>query len=204
MRSHSTTRLLLGALRATGAVAANIGALLLLVAALVLVQAHRDETRPAGAAVVLGAEGWGGEPAAMRQARLDHALDLYQRSVVSRIILTGGPAPGSDASEAAASKDYLTERGVPPSVLLLEDQGRTTRASLHEAAARAREAGIGSVLLVSDPMHMLRALKIARDAGLSAYASPAFNSPTTRRFTTALGYVARETWAYTVYIFAGR
>lgn len=204
MRSHSTIRLLRGALRGVGVIAANIGALLLLVAVLVLVQAQRDETRPAGAAVVLGAEGWGGEPAALRQARLDHALDLYQRGVVSRIILTGGAAPGADTSEAAAGRDYLTERGVPASVLLLEDQGRTTRVSLREAADRARESGIGSVLLVSDPMHMLRSLKIARDAGLSAYASPAFNSPTTRRFTTALGYVARETWAYTVYIFAGR
>jgi uncharacterized SAM-binding protein YcdF (DUF218 family) len=203
MRSRFATRILLDALRGVVAVAASVGGLLLLVAVLVLLQAQRDETRPAGAAVVLAADGWGAE-AAPRQARLDHVLDLYQRGVVSRIILTGGPTSAASEGDAAAGRAYLVERGVPESVLLLEDQGVTTRENLRAAAERARASGIGTVLLIGDPPHMLRSLKIARDAGLVAYASPAFNSPTSRSFTIALAAVARESWSYTTYIFAGR
>jgi uncharacterized SAM-binding protein YcdF (DUF218 family) len=193
----------MSALRAAGLAAASIGALLLFVAVLVLLQAQRDETRPAGAAVVLGANGYGSDGAALRQARLEHALDLYQRGVVSRIILTGEPAGTGESGDIAAGRAFLTDRGVPESVLL-EGEGITTRENLQTAAERARAGGIGTVLVVSDPPHMLRSLKIARDAGLIAYASPAFNSPTSRSFTTALLFVAREAWAYTVYIFAGR
>jgi uncharacterized SAM-binding protein YcdF (DUF218 family) len=203
MPSRIPSRYVMGALRGAGYVVAAFGALLLLVAVLVLLQAQRDETRPAGAAVVLGANGYGGDGAALRQARLEHALDLYQRGVVSRIILTGEPPGAEEGGDIAAGRAFLANRGVPESVLL-EGQGITTRENLQAAAERAREGGIGTVLVISDPPHMLRSLKIARDAGLSAYASPAFNSPTSRSFTTALLFVAREAWAYTVYIFAGR
>jgi uncharacterized SAM-binding protein YcdF (DUF218 family) len=198
MRSRDVTRALLGALRGLLAVALSVVSFLLLLAALVLVQAQRDETRPAGAAVVLSVEGWSGDPLPMRQARLEHALDLYQRGVVSRLILTAA------GDEGAASRAYLVERGVPESVLLIEDDGGTTLDCLRGAAALARESGVGTVLLVSDPVHMLRSLKIARDTGLVAYGSPAFNSPTSRSFTTSLGYVARESLAYLGYIFTGR
>lgn len=178
--------------------------LLLLVSALVLVQGQRDETRPAGAAIVLSAERWRGDQTAMRQARLDHALDLYRRGTVTRFILTGPAASDAELSEAAVSQAYLIERGVPQEVLQLEEQGQSTLDCLRNAAERARAGGVSTVLLVSDPVHMLRSLKMARDIGLVAYGSPAYNSPASRSFTAELGYVARETWAYVAYIFAGR
>ncbi|MEN9938760.1 MAG: hypothetical protein RLZZ387_5339 [Chloroflexota bacterium] len=204
MQSRIAARYLSGFLRGLAAAAASAGALLLLVCVLVLVQSQRDETRPAGAAVVLVAEQWRGDQAAMRQARLDHALDLYRDGSVTRIILTGAAAEGAELSEAAAGQAYLVERGVAPDSLLLEERGASTLESLRDAAARARAGGFGSVLLVSDPVHMLRALKMARDTGLTAYGSPAFNSPATRSFAAELGYVAREAWAYVAYLIAGR
>ncbi|HWQ11819.1 MAG TPA: YdcF family protein [Roseiflexaceae bacterium] len=197
MGARATRRILAGLLRGLAAAALSAAGLLLLVGALVLVQGQRDETRPVGAAVVLAAELWPGDQAGMRQARLDHVLDLYRRGVVSRIILTGA------RSEVSAGISYLVERGVSPEALL-EEPGVSTLACLRSAAARARSIGAGSVLLVSDPAHMLRALKMARDLGLAAYGSPTFTSPATRSFTAELAYVARETWAYVVYIFAQR
>jgi uncharacterized SAM-binding protein YcdF (DUF218 family) len=124
--------------------------------------------------------------------------------VVSRIILTGAAPDGVATSEAAAGQTYLVERGVPPETLLLEEQGTSTLESLRSAAAQARAGGVASALLVSDPAHMLRALKIARDLDLTAYGSPTFTSPATRSFTGELAYVAREAWAYVVYIFTRR
>jgi uncharacterized SAM-binding protein YcdF (DUF218 family) len=204
MRARSAGRLAAGFLRGLAGAMTSAIILLLLVSALVLVQGQRDETRPAGAAIVLSAERWRGDSAAMRQARLDHALDLYRRGTVSRFILTGPSPTGTEPSEAALSRDYLVERGVPQEALRLEERGGTTLECLRNAADQAREDGVGTVLLVSDSVHMLRSLKMARDIGMVAYGSPAYNSPASRSFTAELGYVARETWAYTVYIFAGR
>ena len=196
--------MLAGLLRGLIAVATSAAALLLLIGALVLIQGQRDETRPAGAAIVLGAEAWTGDGAAMRQARLDHALDLYRSGVVSRIIVTGSASDGAGPSEAAQSRDYLVERGVPQEGLALEEGGVTTLECLRSAVTLARGGGVESVLLVSDPPHMLRSLKMARDMQLTAYGSPTLNSPAMRSFTAQLGYAARESWAYVVYVFARR
>ncbi|MFO7171216.1 MAG: YdcF family protein [Chloroflexota bacterium] len=203
MRARAAQRIAAGFLRGLARTVACVAGLLLLVSVLVLVQSQRDETRPAGAAIVLASERWSGDPA-MRQARLDHALDLYRQGVISRLILTGARSGGAQQSEAELARAYLVERGVPVEVLQLEERGRTTFESLRNTAEHVRAAGVGSVLLVSDPVHMLRSLKMARDLGMVAYGSPAYNSPATRRFSTELGYVASEAWAYTTYLFFRR
>jgi uncharacterized SAM-binding protein YcdF (DUF218 family) len=195
--------MLVGVLRGLLVVVFTIGGYLLLIAVLAIIQGQRDETRPAGAAVVLPAEGPVAGLVAARQARLDQALDLYRRGTVTRIIVVGEAAVGEDAS-AASGKTYLVEHGVPPEAVLLDEQGGTTLDGLRAASLIARERGIASMLLVSEPPHMLRALKIARDLGLNAYAAPTYMSPSSRSFTTEIGYIASEAWAYTVYLFVGR
>src|SRR5205085_4927154 len=204
MRNSAMRRMLLGCLRGLiVSVAAGV-ALVVLVCVLVVVQGQRDEARPAGAAVVLGAAQWNGTPSPVLQARLDHVLDLYKRGYVGRIILAGGAAQGDTVSEAAAGKKYLTDRGLPPESMLLDEQGTTTWESLRNTAALARANGIGAVLLVSDPFHMLRSLKMARDLGLDAYGSPTRTSPISANLSEELRYVVRESWAYLVYLLVRR
>jgi uncharacterized SAM-binding protein YcdF (DUF218 family) len=185
---------------------AGISAALLaaLVGALIVVQGQRDEARDSGAAVVLGAAQWNGDPSPVLQARLDHALDLYHRGVVKHIILTGGIGAGDQLSEAAAGKQYLLDRQLSTEVLLLDERSTTTWENLQNAADLARANGIDTVLLVSDPFHMLRSLKMARDLGLSAYGSPTRSSPISGNRAEEARYVVREIWAYLVYLFARR
>jgi uncharacterized SAM-binding protein YcdF (DUF218 family) len=73
---------------------------------------------------------------------------------------------------------------------------------LQNAAALARANGINSVLLVSDPFHMLRSLKMARDLGLAAYGSPTRTSPISVNWAEEARYIVRESWAYLVYLVA--
>ena len=53
-------------------------------------QSIRDEARPADAILVLGAAEYRGRPSPVLKARLDHALDLYQRKMAPVLITTGG------------------------------------------------------------------------------------------------------------------
>lgn len=191
-------RIMLRALRGLAAVGICVLALLALVCVLVIVQAGRDETHQANAAIVLGAAQWNGEPSPVLRARLDHARDLYARQIVSRIILTGGVGEGDKTSEAAAGRDYLVSRGIAPEVLLLEEQGTTTRESLANAATIARANALDSLLLVSDGYHMLRALKIAHDLELNAAASPL---PVSSLSAEDAAHVLRESGAYLAYLF---
>ena len=66
----------------------------------VLIWSSRDEAQPAQAIVVLGAAQYAGKPSPVLRARLDHALDLWNRHLAALLILTGGTGSGDTTSEA--------------------------------------------------------------------------------------------------------
>lgn len=171
---------------------------------LVYQQGQTDHTQRADAAVVLGAAVWVGNPSPVLKARLDHALKLYQSNTVSVIIVTGGVGKGDTMSEAAAGAAYLVANGVPAGHILQETAGTSTLQSLQGAVALAAVNNIQTVLIVSDPFHMLRSLKMAGDLGLTAYASPTTTSPISRRPAEEWLYMVRESVAYTAYLFTNQ
>jgi len=146
-------------------------------AAAVLIWSSRDEARPAQAIVVLGAAQYAGKPSPVLRARLDHALDLWNRHLASLLILTGGTGPGDTTSEAAVGRTYARKHGVPDSAILVENEGRTTSESMRAVAGMLEVRGLQSALLVSDPFHMLRLRILARRFGFTPYTSPTQTSP---------------------------
>ena len=153
-------------------------------------QGRRDEKRPAGAIVVLGAAQFDGRPSGVYAARLDHAVQLYLAGTAPYLVVTGGRLPGDRTTEAAAGRAYALERGVPPDRILVEDAGRSTLESLQSVGAILRERAIRDAVFVSDRTHMLRVLRIARDEGIIAFGSPTSTSPSDidpqRRLTATL------------------
>jgi uncharacterized SAM-binding protein YcdF (DUF218 family) len=145
--------------------------------AAVLVWSSRDEARPAQAIVVLGAAQYAGRPSPVLRARLDHALELWNRHLASLLILTGGTGSGDITSEAAVGRNYAKRRGVPDSAILVENEGRTTSESMRAVAGMLEVRGLQSALLVSDPFHMLRLRILARRFGFTPYTSPTRTSP---------------------------
>jgi uncharacterized SAM-binding protein YcdF (DUF218 family) len=146
-------------------------------AAAVLIWSNRDEARPAQAIVVLGAAQYAGKPSPVLRARLDHALELWNRHLASLLILTGGTGLGDTTSEAAVGRTYARKRGVPDSAILVESEGRTTSESMRAVAGMLEVRGLQSALLVSDPFHMLRLRILARRFGFTPYTSPTQTSP---------------------------
>lgn len=152
----------------------------------------RDEARPADAIAVLGAAQYDGRPSPVLQARLDHALDLYRRGTAARLIMTGGVGPGDTVSEADVARRYAERKGVPPSAILVERAGLSSHQSMAAVAALMRRHDLESVVLVSDPFHMLRLRLLAARNGIRAYSSPTRSSPITRGTPEEWRHVVRE------------
>jgi len=143
----------------------------------VVMWSRRDEARPAQAIVVLGAAQYAGRPSPVLRARLDHAIDLWNRHLASLLILTGGTGAGDTTSEAAVGRAYARKHGVPDTAIVVESQGRTTSESMRAVAGMLEVRGLQSALLVSDPFHMLRLRILARRFGFTPYTSPTQTSP---------------------------
>lgn len=167
-------------------------------------QGTRDERRPVEAILVLGAAQWNGAPSPVLQARLDHAIGLYWAGYAPRVAVTGGVGDGDRYSEAGVAADYLRARGIPADAILGEDQGRSSLESIRGAASLLETRGISRVLLVSDPPHMLRILRMAQAAGLEAYGSPAAASPAVGSLEAQARFLLRELLLYDGYLWFGR
>lgn len=136
-----------------------------------------DQARPAESIVVLGAAQYAGRPSPVLKARLDHGIDLWTRGMGKLLVLTGGRGDGDTMSEAEVGRAYARKRGVPDTVILLENEGRTSRESMLGVAELLQKRGIRTAILVSDPFHMLRLSIIGRRFGLTPYTSPTRTSP---------------------------
>ena len=165
---------------------------------------NRDDRRDADAIVVLGAAQYDGRPSPVFQARIDHAVDLYQAGIARYLIMTGGKAIGDRTTEAATARAVAISRGVPASAILSEDVGRTTLESLDGVSALLREHQLVSAVFVSDRTHMLRVLRIARDEGIAAYGSPTATSPTDLTFASRVDATIHELGALTLYFVSGQ
>ena len=139
--------------------------------------AHNDQAGPAEAIVVFGTAQYNGVPSPVLAARLDHAIDLYEKRLAPVIVVTGGNQPGDKFTEATASANYLIRRGVPDDDVLREVSGTSSWQSLAAAASFLTERQIDDVLLVSDPFHSLRIRAMAAELGLEARTSPTRTSP---------------------------
>ena len=152
----------------------------------------RDMASPADAIVVLGAAQYAGRPSPVLKARLDHAVSLWKRGLAPRMVLTGGRGVGDTISEAAVGRRYVMRAGVADSAILLENEGRTTTASIEAVASIMQEERLERAILVSDPFHMLRLQILAQRFGVVSVTSPTRTSPISANRLEALAYVMSE------------
>ena len=183
-----------------------VGALVLAVFLLVVSTATaiwwtaRQDARPSSdAIVVLGSAQYNGVPSSIFEARLEHALALYEADVAPVIVTVGGKADGDQFTEAESGRAYLAEAGVPEDGLLAVEEGVDTLESIRAVATAFDGRGWSSAVLVTDPWHALRAERMAEDAGITADSSPTRQGPAVQTRTTQFRYILRETAAYLLY-----
>lgn len=149
--------------------------------------------------IVLGAAVWGDRPSPVFRERINHAINLYKKKYATTVIFTGGKSDGDELAEAETAKQYAAVRGVASDSILIETLSKSTEQNLYYAKQLAINHNLATVIIVSDPLHMKRAVLIAEDLGLKAYSSP---TPTTRyrSFHTKLRFLVRETYFYQRYL----
>ncbi|WP_460206077.1 YdcF family protein [Scytonema sp. NUACC21] len=160
---------------------------------------NRNNAIKADAAIVLGAAVWGNQPSPVFRERINHAIHLYKKGVVRNVIFTGGVGVEKALAEAIVGKRYAIARGVKESDILIETESRTTHQNLKNAREVASKKQLSKFLIVSDPLHLKRAVLMAQDMGMNAYPSP---TPTTRyrSFKSQFEFLMRETYFYFVYL----
>src|SRR5688572_23479256 len=92
----------------------------------------------------------------------DLAADLYHQGCASLIVVTGGLNRKTGENEAQAHFQHLTQRGVPATQIILEDQSTNTLENVTFAISRISVAKpldeLRSVIAICKWMHSRRAL----------------------------------------------
>ena len=155
--------------------------------------------QPADAAIVLGAAVWSAGLSPVFKERINHGIDLYRKGKVRKLIFTGGQGNPGESTESSAARDYALQSGVPAQDILIEEKSHTTYENVLYAKKVADTHAIRKVLIVSDPLHMKRAVLMAQDVGLVAEPSP---TPSTRYqgLKSQMGLLAHETYYYIGYL----
>jgi len=156
----------------------------------------RDVAQRADAIVVLGAAAYDAVPSPVFRERIEHGLALYRSGHAPRLIFTGGyGGRGARFAESEVARRYAVQHGIPEQAIWIETRSQTTCQNLIETRRLLHENGWESVIVVSDPLHMARALRLSRRLGIHAVAS---STPSTRfrSLNTQLKFLAREVWFF--------
>jgi uncharacterized SAM-binding protein YcdF (DUF218 family) len=155
-------------------------------------QAGNDEARSADAIVVFGAAEYNGVPSPVLKARLDHALELDDRSLAPVIITTGGSGGDAHFTEGGVARDYLIQQGVAEDKIFSETHSDTTYESVQAVAEVLQQRHAHQCIVVSDGFHLHRIKLMFRSVGITAYGSPAPDSPIEDDPTLRTLYTLRE------------
>ena len=159
----------------------------------------RDESSMPRVAVIMGAQVLkGGRPSSTLEARVRHAARLYAGGGLDLLIPTGGLGE-HPPKEADLMTDMLLGRNVPRRAILPEDAALNTWDSAVRIDRIARENGMESVRVVTDPLHCIRTVWAFEKVGLSALADPAYESPMWRKPWSRRGQLIREAVALVWY-----
>ncbi|MBP3951744.1 YdcF family protein [Bacillus suaedae] len=150
-------------------------------------------------AVVLGAAAWGDEPSPVLRERINHSIWLYENGYVEKIIFTGGKGVDDEFAESEVARDYAIKNNVNSDDILIETKSKITEENLTYANDIITENDFKTVTIVSDPLHMKRAILMAENTGIVAYSSPTQTS-VYQTWKSEIPFLFRELFFYSGYI----
>lgn len=149
--------------------------------------------------VVLGCKAQGEEPSWMLGDRLDKAYEVLKENPGVMCVVTGGTGEDEQYSEAHVMKKYLTEKGISPDRIIMEDSSENTEQNLLYSKAVIELNGLSkNIVIVTDRFHELRAHMWAEKAGFENVYSACCDT----RIYLVIGYWFREMFGLArLYIF---
>ena len=165
--------------------------------------ANNPVVRQADVIVVLGTAQLNGKPGEALEARLVEAKRIFKLGYAPTIITVGAGAPGDRTTEAASGKYWLRTNGISSRKITAVEEGRDTLSSTKAYAAVMKKRYVSDVIIVTDPFHCARSIKMANDQGVLATCSPVQTGPNTID-NSGYRYLIREAAAYLAYITVGK
>jgi uncharacterized SAM-binding protein YcdF (DUF218 family) len=159
---------------------------------------HVNELTNADVAVILGASVWNDKPSPVFRERINHGIWLYKNGYVKYLIFTGGIGKNSSVSESSVAMNFAIRNSVPAEKIFIEETSRITFENIFYAKNIIKNNNFDKVIIVSDPLHMKRAIAMAKDLNLTVYSSP---TPTTRYISlkTRMNFLFYELFFYISY-----
>lgn len=118
-------------------------------------------------AVILGAKVKQDSLSLSLRYRLDAALAYANENPHVTLILSGGQGSDEPMSEAEAMRQFLTDKGIEESRLLLEDASTSTYENLL-FSKKLLPFDVDSITIISSDFHLARAQRIARSLDLKS------------------------------------
>jgi len=146
-------------------------------------------------AIVLGAGITDNKASPIFAARIKHAIVQFKSAKIKTIIFTGSRGRNKKVAESTVARNMALDAGIPKDKILVETKSRTTIANLTEAYKVMQLHSLKSAIIISDPLHMKRAIAIATEIGITAFTSP---TPYTRiqSWQAKTKMLLRETYFY--------
>lgn len=114
----------------------------------IYISSPRDQLRKSGLIVAVS----GGDT----RARAEEAANLYLEGWASRILFSGAALDPESRSNADAMREIAVEMGVPPDMILLEEESYNTRENAVLSSRLIEALEQKRIILVTSPYHQRR------------------------------------------------
>lgn len=130
-----------------------------------------DSGQKADLAVILGSKvNEDGTLSKRLEKRLETGIQLYQNHRIKKILVSGGLGK-EGYYEGTKMKDFLISKGIPDSLIFVDNRGDNTRASVENTLQLKKKLGFNSIVIVSQYFHVTRTKKLFKDRGFINIAS---------------------------------
>lgn len=132
-----------------------------------MVYAANEAPRSDATVVILGCAVRNGGPSLMLRERLIAAQDYLEENPEAVCVVSGGQGADESISEAQCMYEYLTEHGISPERIYMEDKSTSTRENIKFSAEVIRANGLPDKMnIVTNEFHEYRAKRIADRQGI--------------------------------------
>lgn len=130
-----------------------------------------DEGKQADLAVILGNKvNEDGTLSTRLEKRLESGIALYKKRRVKKILVSGGLGK-EGFYEGNKMKDFLVSKGIPGSVIIVDNKGDNTRATVENTLRLQSKLDSNSIIVVSQYFHVTRTKKLFKDKGFNNVSS---------------------------------
>lgn len=160
----------------------------------IISSARTDKAPEAPYLIVLGAGVDGKTPSLSLYNRLTAAKAYLEAYPQAKAVLSGGQGQGEEITEAECMRLWLTQNGISPDRLLLEEKSNSTETNLINSLTIISAQGgdpTGKIAVLSSEYHLYRAKFMARQLG----AQPLGVAGHTSNFVLMVNYFIREAFA---------